>query len=109
MQPSQVIAPPLLSYGELRLGHPRCPYKHSALFIRIGGRPCTLPMSAVHGVFVGCPCSCSWYIIQLGYSLLVGRMLEVPVVPLLPSFVTRWRVIEPMMFQAKGTLGVPLR
>lgn len=31
-------------------------------------------------------------------------MLEVPVF-LLPSFLLRWRVLEPMLFQSKGTIG----
>jgi hypothetical protein len=33
------------------------------------------------------------------------KMLEVPVC-FLPACVLRWRVLEPMLFQSKGTVGV---
>jgi hypothetical protein len=46
----------------------------------------------------------SRYLVKLGYSFFLSNMLEVPT-HILPSFLLRWRVLEPMLYQCKGTIG----
>jgi len=44
-----------------------------------------------------------FYLFKLNYSLLLTPIIEIPLC-FLPSFITRWRVLEPMLYATQGTI-----
>ncbi|CAF5039680.1 unnamed protein product, partial [Rotaria sp. Silwood1] len=44
------------------------------------------------------------YLSSLKWSIQVARVLEVPLVAMLPNFIVQWRILKPLRYQTGGTV-----